>query len=231
MYPEICKIGPVVVYSYGLMLVIAFFVAAFLASQEAKRRGLNPDFVFNLLFVSFVSGIIGARLFFVIENLGVYLKNPREIIMLSHGGMSWFGGLILGSAAGIIYIKIKSLGVYKILDLIVPFLALGQSIGRIGCFLNGCCFGKEFVLIPVQIISSFLLLVIFIILRMFQSRPHKCGQIFYSYLVLYSTKRFFIEFWRADNPIVFYGLTLFQLISIFIFVFSTIKLAFILKGK
>jgi len=231
MHPEICKIGPIVIYSYGLMLVIAFFVAVTLASQEAKRHKISPDSIFNLLFISFIFGIIGARLFYVIENLGYYLKEPLEIVMLSHGGMSWFGGLILGSVSGIIYLKYKKISVYKTLDLIVPFLVLGQAIGRIGCFFNGCCYGKEFVLIPTQIISSFLLLVIFIILRFLQSRSHKVGQIFYAYLFLYSIKRFLIEFWRADNKIIFSGLTLFQLISIIIFVFSAIKLAIILRRK
>jgi phosphatidylglycerol:prolipoprotein diacylglycerol transferase len=231
MYPEICKIGPLVVYSYGFMLVVAFFVAVTLASQEAKRHEINPDLIFNLLFISFIFGIIGARIFYVVENLGIYLKEPLEIIMLSHGGISWFGGLIVGTLSGIIYLKRKNMSVYKTLDLIVPFLALGQSLGRIGCFLNGCCFGKEFVLIPVQIISSFLLLLIFIILRFLQGQPHKVGQVFYSYLFLYSIKRFFIEFWRADNKIIFFDFTLFQLISILIFVFSTVKLVIILKHK
>jgi phosphatidylglycerol:prolipoprotein diacylglycerol transferase len=231
MYPEICKIGPLVIYSYGFMLVVAFFVAATLASQEAKRQGINPDFIFNLLFIAFVSGIIGARVFYVVENLGFYLKEPLEIIMLAHGGMSWFGGLILGVIAGIIYIKRKKMGVYKILDLIAPFLVLGQSFGRLGCFLNGCCFGKESVLIPAQILSSFFLLLIFIILRFLQSHPHKLGQIFYAYLFLYSIKRFFVEFLRADNKIIFFDFTLFQLISILIFIFSAVKLAIILKDK
>lgn len=231
MHPEICKFGPLVVYSYGLMLVVAFFVAVTLASKEAKRAKINPDLIFNLFFISFVFGIIGARLFYVIENLGIYLKKPLEIIMLSHGGMSWFGGLILGSLSGVVYLKRKKMSVYKTLDLIIPFLALGQAIGRMGCFLNGCCFGKEFVLIPVQIISSFLLLLIFIILRFLQSRSHKAGQIFFAYLFLYSIKRFFIEFWRADNKIIFFDLTLFQLISILIFIFSAVKLITILKRK
>ncbi len=231
MHPEICKIGPIVIYSYGLMLVIAFFVAVTLASQEAKRHKISPDSIFNLLFISFIFGIIGARLFYVIENLGYYLKEPLEIVMLSHGGMSWFGGLILGSVSGIIYLKYKKISVYKTLDLIVPFLVLGQAIGRIGCFFNGCCYGKESVLIPTQIISSFLLLVIFIVLRFLQSRSHKVGQIFYAYLFLYSIKRFLIEFWRADNKIIFSGLTLFQLISIAIFVFSAINLVIILRRK
>jgi len=134
MHPEICSIGPLVVYSYGLMLVVAFFIAVTLSSEEAKKQGINPDFIFNLFFIAFISGIIGARIFYVIENLSYYLKSPLEIVMLSHGGMSWFGGLILGLASGVIYLRFKKEGIYKIFDLVVPFLALAQSLGRVGCF-------------------------------------------------------------------------------------------------
>lgn len=235
MHPEICSIGPVVVYSYGAMLVIAFFTAVSLACAEAKREGVNPDLIFNLNFIVFIFGIIGARAFFVVENLSYYLKDPFEIIMLSRGGMSWFGGLVLGLISGLIYLKKKKQKIYEILDLAVPFLALAQSLGRIGCFLNGCCFGKEsvygiyfpvhgLVLIPTQLYSSFILLLIFIILRFIQLRPHRLGQVFYAYLFLYSIKRFFIEFLRADNKLIIFDLTLFQLISIAIFIIATLKL-------
>jgi len=235
MYPVICKIGPFTIYSYGLMLAIAFFVAATLARAQAKRQNINPDTIFNFTFTLFISGIIGARLFFVIENLDYYIKEPLEIIMLQHGGLSWFGGLICAIFVGAIILKKQKLGVYKILDLIVPFVALGQSIGRIGCLLNGCCFGRVSenglyfpahgeVLIPTQIYSSLVLIFIFIFLRFLQNRPHRSGQIFFSYLFLYSLKRFFIEFWRADNDVILFGLTLFQFISIAIFCISFYKI-------
>jgi len=242
MFPEICKLGPFTIYSYGLMLVVAFMVSAALASVRARKENFNPDIIFNLLFISFISGVIGARVFYVIEHIGDYIRNPIEVIMFQRGGLSWFGGLILGSASGIIFLKNKKLKVYKVLDLIAPFLALAQAIGRAGCLLNGCCFGKESsfgiyftthgrILIPVQAYSSVLLIFIFVILRFLQDRPHKAGSIFFIYLLLYSLKRFSIEFWRADNEIVLLGLTLFQLISIAIFAFSIYGLAVIAKSK
>jgi len=231
MYPEICKIGPFTIYSYGFMLVVAFAVSTALAVLEAKKQKLNPEIIFNLAFISFISGIVGARSFYIIENLGYYIKRPLEVIMLQRGGLSWFGGLILAVSAGIAYLKNKKLPVYKTLDLIAPFVALAQAIGRIGCLLNGCCFGKESLTIPLQVYSSLLLILIFIVLRLLQDRPHRDGQIFFTYLLLYSVKRFFIEFWRADNEIVFLGLTLFQLISIAIFCLSILKLLAIIKPK
>lgn len=234
MHPVICTIGPFTVYSYGLMLVLAFVVVVTLAKKEALRRNIDPAMVFDFCFVVLLSGVIGARIFYVLENIKDYIKHPLEIILLHHGGLSWFGGLFLASLCGIIYLRIKKQSVYEMLDLIVPFLALGQAIGRIGCLLNGCCCGKisecgiyfpahQEILIPAQIYSSLALVAIFFILRLLQNRPHWKGQIFFAYLLLYSAKRFFIEFWRSDNPVIFAGLTLFQIISIIIFLFALLK--------
>lgn len=241
MYSEICRLGPLVIYSYGAMLVVAFMVAVLLASAQAKNKGIDPDIIFNLCFIIFITGIIGARIFYVFSNLSYYAHNWLEIIMLQKGGLSWFGGLTLGVFSGIFYLKSRKLAVYKIADLVVPFVAIAQAIGRLGCFFNGCCFGKESsygiyfpvheaVLIPTQLYSSFFLVAIFIILRVLQEMPHKDGEIFFAYLLLYSTKRFFIEFWRADSPAIIIGLTIFQLLSICVFLLAALKL-FLIKMK
>jgi phosphatidylglycerol:prolipoprotein diacylglycerol transferase len=242
MHPVICTWGPFTIYSYGLMLALAFIVGSTLAAMQAKRQNLEADIIFNLSFAIVISGIIGARLFYVITNLKDYLKNPLEIIMLQHGGLSWFGGLILGSIAGIAYIKNRKLPLLKTLDLMMPFVALAQAIGRIGCLFNGCCFGKpsEFglyfpvhkqILIPTQLYSSLLLVFIFIVLRAIQDKPHRAGQIFFAYLALYSLKRFFIEFWRADNPAIIFNLTLFQVLSIVLFCIALAGLFLLKKPK
>ncbi len=242
MYPVICKIGPFSIYSYGLMLVVAFAVSSTLARLQAKKQNINPDIIFNFSFVVFISGIIGARILYIIQNLSYYLKNPLETIMLQQGGLSWFGGLVFGLVSGIMYLKKKNLSVYKILDLIIPFVALAGGIGRIGCLLNGCCFGRvskfgiyfavhNSILIPTQIYSSLSLIFIFIILRFLQERPHKEGAIFFAYLLFYSIKRFFIEFWRGDNEMIIFRLTLFQIISMVIFCLSFLKLLLIKKSK
>ena len=242
MLPEICKIGSFTIYSYGLMLVIAFFVCAYLAGIQAKKEQVDPEKIFNLCFYIFISGVIGARLFYISYNLHFYLRHPLEIIMLQHGGLAWFGGLVSGAAAAIITIRKNKINLLKTLDLLIPFIALGQAIGRIGCLLNGCCFGRasEFglyfavfdqVLIPTQLYSSLLLLLIFIILRFMQDRKHLPGQILCSYLFLYSLKRFFIEFFRNDSPKIFHGLTLFQILALATFLSSLLIFARIFYGK
>ncbi len=242
MLPEICKIGSFTIYSYGLMLVTAFFVCVYLAGLQAKKEQVDPEKIFNLCFYIFISGIIGARVFYVFYNIGFYLRHPLEVIMLQHGGLAWFGGVIFGSATAIIIIKKNKINLLKTLDLLIPFIALAQAIGRVGCLLNGCCFGRvsEFglyfavfdqVLIPTQLYSSLLLLLIFIILRFMQDRKHLPGQILCSYLFLYSIKRFFIEFFRNDSPKTFYGLTIFQVLSLAMFISSLLIFARIFCAK
>ncbi|MFH1678232.1 MAG: prolipoprotein diacylglyceryl transferase [Candidatus Omnitrophota bacterium] len=249
MYPIICKIGPLTIYSYGLFLFLAFSIAAFLLSREAKIQGLCPELIFNFSFIILISGIIGSRLLYIILNPGYYLENPLQIIMLQRGGLAWFGGLILAIPSSIIYLRNKHLDVYKIFDLAIPFIALGQAVGRIGCFFNGCCFGKassnfgiysqahDLYLIPTQLYSSLLLIGIYIALRIKQARiysrvklkgkeivqKHK-GEIFYTYLFLYSLKRFFIEFLRGDSRDLILGLRVFHALSIVLFVSSVIML-------
>ncbi|MGD9015167.1 MAG: prolipoprotein diacylglyceryl transferase, partial [Candidatus Omnitrophota bacterium] len=90
MHPVIVKFGPVTIYSYGLMLVLAFSIATFLVGREGKRQGLNPELFFNLSFLILLSGIVGARLLYVIINLKFYLSHPLQIILLNRGGLAWF---------------------------------------------------------------------------------------------------------------------------------------------
>jgi len=243
MHPVICTIGPLTIYSYGLMTAIAVVISTALAAARAGQEDIKPEIIFNLSFVAVISGVIGARIFYIVENLGYYLQNPAETFMLQHGGLSWFGGLVLGGISAVIYLKNKGIPLLKTLDLIAPFIALAHAIGRIGCLLNGCCFGRESFqfgiyfpsqgkfLIPTQIYSSLALVLIFIFLRYLQDRPHKEGQIFFTYLLVYCFFRFIIEFWRAEHPIVLWGLTLFQLISIGVFIFSLSMLVSILRAR
>jgi phosphatidylglycerol:prolipoprotein diacylglycerol transferase len=236
MYPIICKLGPLTIHSYGLMLVLAFSIATLLLIRQARNQGLNPELIFNLCFIILFGGIIGARILYIMLNLEFYLNKPVEIIMLTHGGLAWFGGLILGSLSGLVYLRHKGLEIYKTFDLIIPYVALAHAIGRVGCFLNGCCFGKETlhfglyfpvhdaILIPTQLYSSLALLGIYIVLRIKQARVHQKGEVFYLYFFLYSLWRFFIEFSRGDSEIFILGLSVFQIISIALFILSVVML-------
>jgi len=130
------------------------------------------------------------------------------------------------------YIKKNGLGFWTVADLMAPYAALAQAFGRIGCLLNGCCYGREApcgyafgimfpnesaVRYPAEIYSSIALILIFIVLRVWQDRRHFAGEIFLGYCIMYSLKRFLLEFLRGDNPRIISVFTISQVISVVVF--------------
>jgi phosphatidylglycerol---prolipoprotein diacylglyceryl transferase len=242
MYPTLLKIGFIHIYSYGLMVGCAFFISAFLLSERAARAGFKEDFFWNLCFWALIGGIAGGRLAYIILNFQFFRDNPQEILMLWHGGLVWYGGLLGGILCALFYVKLKKKSIGKVLDELAPFVALGHSIGRIGCFLNGCCYGRPAAwgiyfpvhndyLIPVQLFSSLNLLAVFIILRVMQERARRQGFVFVAYLLLSSLERFLMEFLRNDSAPIFYGLTVFQIISAAIFLITLCLWTIILLSR
>jgi phosphatidylglycerol:prolipoprotein diacylglycerol transferase len=228
MHPIIAKIGPLYIYSYGFMVALGFALAISLAYKEAARFGINKDKIVDLGIVILLGGLIGARLVFVLMNIKYYVANPLEIINLTKGGLVWYGGFLMGIIAGIVFVKKNNINFWDGADLLAPFIALAQSIGRIGCFLNGCCYGiiapKDYVLgvkfpyeavfrHPTQTYESVAMLVVFLILREWQLKRHFKGEIFLGYAMLYSLCRFLLEFLRGDNSKILFGLTIGQVVS------------------
>lgn len=136
MYPELFKIGPFTVYSYGLMLGIAFIVASYILTKEFERRKMNPNIATEITLIAIVFGIIGAKLFHLFENWEAFLNNPVRMAF-SPGGLTFHGGLILVIIAVWIYSKRKKIPFFTLADLAAPSLALAYGIGRIGCHLAG----------------------------------------------------------------------------------------------
>lgn len=232
MHPIIAKLGPVTIYSYGLLVAAGFIIGALLAARHAPKMGLSSDKIINLILIILVAGVAGGRIFYVLLNLRDYLADPLEIVMLTHGGLVFYGGAICAFCAAFIYIKKANLPFMDTFDLLAPFIALGHAIGRIGCFLNGCCYGRAvsgwfgitfqdgITRIPTQIYSSLLLLCLFIFLRIRLDKRKFAGQVSYLYLMIYSAGRVLMEFLRGDNPEVFMNLTFSQLVSLAIFAIS-----------
>ncbi len=135
MYPEIFKIGPFTVYSYGLMLGVSFIVASFILSAEFKRVKLKDTFASEITLISIILGVTGSKLFHMIENWSAFLENPGMII--SPGGLTYYGGFILVALGLAFYTKRKKLKFLMIMDLAAPSLAIAYGIGRIGCHLAG----------------------------------------------------------------------------------------------
>lgn len=142
MYRYLCRIGPVNLYAYGAMLALAFAAGTWWAVRRARTRGLPGDAVYDLVACILVASLAGARALFVAMNLGYYREHPLAAFKLWEGGLVLYGGIVFGFIAAVFYLKRKKLPVWKMADIIAPPLALGVAIGRIGCFLNGCCYGR-----------------------------------------------------------------------------------------
>ncbi|MCX7927213.1 MAG: prolipoprotein diacylglyceryl transferase [Candidatus Omnitrophica bacterium] len=142
MYRYLLKFGWFTIYSYGAMLALAFLVGTILVLLRSRRYKIEPNIVFDLTFVIIISSLLGARLLFVVLDWSYYVQNPLQIFMLWQGGLVFYGGLFSAIVASNIFIKQKKLAFGNVADLFAPSLSLGVAIGRIGCFLNGCCWGK-----------------------------------------------------------------------------------------
>jgi len=136
MYPELFKIGPFTVYSYGLMLGIAFIVASYILTKEVERRKMNPNFATEVTLIAIIFGIIGAKLFHLFENWEAFVNNPIGMAF-SPGGLTFHGGLLFVILTVWIYARRKKIPFLTLADLAAPSLALAYGIGRIGCHFAG----------------------------------------------------------------------------------------------
>lgn len=231
MHPVFFKIGSISVYSWGFMLAIAVLAAIYGISRLFEREGYAKDMVLDMVIIMVIAGIIGARIGYIITyEWEAFIQNPGSVLSLSGGGIAglvWYGGLIGGLIPFIIYMRKKELPFWKIADIFAPFLALGYAIVRIGCFLNGCCYGRvtdsmlgvvfpyvdALARHPTQLYSSALNLILFIILIKLYPRRKFSGQVFILYIIGYSIYRFIVEFFR-DNLIMYGAISLGQVYTL-----------------
>jgi len=138
------------IYGYGLMMVVGFLAAVQLAKFLARRKGLDPELFVNAGLLALVMGVVGARLSHVLENLPDYTRADLSVgqnfwnaINISSGGLTYYGGFLLAFPVLLLYAKVKKVPLRLGMDIIAPCLMVGLGFGRIGCFLNGCCYGAE----------------------------------------------------------------------------------------
>lgn len=195
MYPVLLEVGGFKIRSYGVLVTLGFLVSYWLTYLDGKRKGYDKKLLSNLPFFIMIAGILGARLLYVIINLPLFIEDPFRVVEIWKGGLVYYGGLISGTLFGLWYLWRHKLNPWGFCDLAAPYIALGYAIGRIGCFLRGCCYGIS---IPIQIYSSIALLIIFVILMRIKAHKEFDGEVFSWYIILYSMGRFFLEFFRAD---------------------------------
>lgn len=129
------------IYGFGLMVVLAFYAAVVLAMRRSRREGLDPDLVLDLALWMLAGGLIGARLFYVLEYWGERIHSFAEVFQIWQGGIVYYGGVAGGFAALLAFWAVRRFPLWATLDALAPAVALGSGLGRIGCFLNGCCYG------------------------------------------------------------------------------------------
>lgn len=133
--------GGIKIFGYGLMLFLAFLGSMNLAAWRSKRAKLDPEVIYDLAIWVFVGGLVGARLFYVAQYWGDRIHSLADIFKVWEGGIVLYGSIMGGTAAFFIYWFLRRFPLRPTLDVIAPALALGIALGRIGCFLNGCCYG------------------------------------------------------------------------------------------
>lgn len=218
MHPVLFKLGPLTIHTYGVLVASAFLAAIFLASRESSRKGIEAEKIMDLGLYVLAAAIVGSRLFEVAVNYRSYLADPVEIFKIWKGGLVFYGGFIGAVATGIWFLRRHNLPVWRVGDIAAPSIALGQAIGRLGCFEAGCCYGKPTDLPwavtfthpdtlaimgvpvhPTQLYESIGTLLLFIALFAYRKRIAFDGQLFWLYVMGYSVLRFCLEFLRGDT--------------------------------
>jgi len=233
------------------MLLISFVIAIFLVKKTARRFGISPVFVENLAFWIMVGVIIGGRLLYVLFHMKEYIHNLLGIIEIWTGGMMFFGGFIGALIAGLLYVRKQKVSTLLLADMISPSLGLGEFFTRIGCFLNGCCFGvpsslpwavkfpdnslpahaldQNCAIHPTQLYSSLFGLLLFFFLQKRFNQKHFRGELFSLYLIFSAVFRFGVDFIRYYENVQ--NLLINQFISIAIAVVGVVMLVMTYKKK
>lgn len=236
---ELFSIGPFHVYFFGLMIAIGVISAVFFASLQAKKRGIKDDIIFNLAIIGVISGVVGARLFYILfYNPSFYFRNPMEIFKITEGGLSIHGGLFVAIASGYIYSARVKISFLKLADISVMAVALAQGIGRVGCDV----FGKAMthimpwgisvsgnILHPAQVYEFVLDYILFIILWRKSEKQKYEGQLFVTYIIGFPIIRGVVEFFRI-NPVIWGPFSISHLLSLVFIIVGLIIHAYLKRN-
>ncbi len=228
MHSELVHIGSIPIRAYGVALAISFLVGIIVAMYRARRFGISPNHIIDLSLVILIAAVVGSRLFYVVYHLEEFKDNYWDILNpfqssgnIGIAGLSMMGGVVLVIISVILFIRWRKLPLWETLDTFAPSFLLGLGITRIGCFLNGCCYGEptdwfwgiEFPhacaagwhypgqhLHPTQLISSFAGFLMFGLLLLFERKARFRGFTFVMMVIFYASFRFIIDFFRYYEP-------------------------------
>jgi len=251
MYPRLFELGPITVYTYGVLLAAAYLCGLQLARIRARTRGLDANRILDLGIYIIISALIGAKLLLLVTDFRTFSANPRELLTLARSGGVFYGGLILAVAVALYYIRKIGLPLWTTCDVFAPGIALGHVVGRFGCLFAGCCYGKEthvpwaitfhdpfaaanvgtplgVPLHPTQLYEAGaeLLILIALLVTERKGRPYP-GRTFWLYMLLYAVSRFIIEFYRGDERGMVGALSTSQFISVLLAPLAIVMLVYL----
>lgn len=218
MYPTLFHLGPLIVRSYGVLLALSFLLGVPLAARRAKKDGLDPELILSIAWMIVVTGVVGARIVYVAQHFDAFRADPLEIFRLWNGGLTLFGGLVFATLATVLVLRRKTDRSWAYTDVLAPFVAFGEGLTRIGCFLNGCCFGRAcslpwavtfpehsyvsssigypHALHPSQLYQSALGFLVFALTTAVWKRKRFDGQVFWTFVVAEGVSRIIADFFR-----------------------------------
>ena len=144
MHPVLLKTPFVTIYTYGVCVALAVALSLWLSSRRAASFGLLASDAMDILLVGFIAGIVGSRAAFVFQSLEYFQGDWVSMVMLQQGGLVWYGGFMASVLAAALVCRAKKASVPRWADFFAPVLALAHGVGRLGCYFNGCCAGKDF---------------------------------------------------------------------------------------
>src|SRR6266481_1926823 len=255
MYPRLFELGPITVYTYGVLLAAAYLAGLKLAMVRAKARGLDANRVLDLGIYIIIAALVGAKLLLLVTDFRTFREDPRELLTLARSGGVFYGGLILSVVVALWYIRRVGLPLWTTCDVFAPGIALGHVVGRFGCFFAGCCYGKPTTkpwgitftdpfaasnvgtplgvpLHPTQLYEAgaeFLILVLLLWIER-KSRGF-AGRTFWLYMLLYAVSRFIIEFYRGDERGTVGMFSTSQFISVVLAPLAIVMLVYLSRTK
>jgi phosphatidylglycerol---prolipoprotein diacylglyceryl transferase len=245
VHPIAFQFGALTVTWYGILVAGGFLVALWAASRRAPYGGLAPETILDLGPWLIIGAIVGARLLYVITFWREQFAGQPfvQVFMVWHGGLVFYGGLIGATVGSILFARVRKIPLWKMGDVVAPSIPLGAAFGRIGCLLNGCCYGKECHLPwaihfpqahetyprgvhPTEIYDALWCLVLyFLLVRLYRKKTFD-GQVFLASLFGYATFRLLSEFTRGDYPAdqLYFGghITPAQIISVGIIIVAVV---------
>jgi phosphatidylglycerol:prolipoprotein diacylglycerol transferase len=251
MYPRLFELGPITVYTYGLLLAAAYLLGLKLAMTRAEKRGLDHNRVLDLGIYIIISALIGAKLLLLVTDFSTFKNDPKELLTLARSGGVFYGGLILAVVVALWYIRRAGLPLWTTCDVFAPGIALGHVVGRFGCLFAGCCYGKPTTrpwgitftdpfaaanvgtplgvpLHPTQLYEAGAeLLILAVLLWTERKRRPFPGRTFWLYMLLYAVSRFIIEFFRGDDRGTVWMFSTSQFISILLAPLALVMLVYL----